>query len=779
METEWNELADVSGTVSEPTVEQFIFYLRLVEGDDQEWRAARRRAFEMDLNSLAAHLAKWSGRPFRWNANPQESSDPYVSQCLATTGWVSTPNGRRACFAEARTYGDTYRLHIRYYRRGTWPATVYATMRREDVWTPWQEEQLLGQSFFLAGMANLEEGHALAAQILRQQMPPGQGIGELQTCGLEQSRVYRGSTRADTSVFLYSREGAEQAIGSFLDHWAARWEFHRQKLDHELSWCEGISTWLEEQATRLREAIRGGDLQNDLEKWSELYTSYEARLATCLRRENAVQSDLDSLEWLLNRLETEGPDTYFAAFLRPLRARRQQLAASLVNWQRTRDEVARAIAAVVPLTQSLPMPLRGDLSRIWLNSQQPTPVLADLAAAQQMPAWWGRGWVPAEAIHFPDDSRAFPRWTSRRYDKLSFLITGPRQGDGYRLQVTSSVLGECQGILRLPVDAPQMRGFLTPAPDAQNRGTNMTALGDALFQALLETEREEIYRQALALARATGRGLCCRLSIAQAPELEALPWEYLHDKREDIFLAASAETPFARCLSEADAAHPWPIDQPLRVLITVAAPKDAESRYGLPVSNSEKEIETLRTSLRPLLEANLLKLEIVTHAVPAVIRQATIRFRPHVFHLLGHGVVRRNTEYALIEDETYRGRLANVRVLQEFFLDDEETKLTLLCPAEGATEASIQAFLGLARRLNRFGSRAAIAFQRPLPAKSRQKLIWEFYRALAPLNAADVALAEARRRLLMEIAGEEAAWSAPVLFLPSASGQLFCPKVSA
>lgn len=768
MGSDWKE-PDSAETVSEPTVEQFVYYFRLVEGDNVEWRATRQRAFQMDLQSLSAHLSKLCGRHVEWNLETlrQEIADPYLSQPLFNSGWVSWANGKRACHVEARTYGDAYYLHIRYHRRGSHPASLYQAMRHEDVWTPSQEEQILGQSLFLAGMVELESAHPLAAQILNLQNPPRQGIGELQTCSLGQARIYRGSLRPEISVVLYAQEGAEQAIGSLLERWAIRWELHRHKLAHELAWCDNIAFWLEEQAARLREALQNEQIQEEA-KWENLLGEFQSRLETCLRRENAIQSDLTSLEWIANKLPTEGPDTYFAAALKPLRARRQQLAFLLVAAQRTRDEAVQAFCAS---SAGPGRPIHGDLSHLLLSSRQAMPVLEELTAARRLPPWSGRGWATAEAIYYPDDVQTAPNWSARRYERLMISLCGPRGRDGYLVRLSSS-LGESQGDLRADELAPA-------TVIADEAAASVSAQGERLFRALFGAAREETFRQTLALSRATGRGLALRLNIEQAPELEGLPWECLYDPEEEGFIAASAETPFARCSTGTGTERTTPSDLPLRLLAVVAAPKDCE-RFGLPAVNAEKELESVRAMLRPALEAKLLQVEGVAHASPSKVRQAILRFRPHIFHLVSHGASRRDLGHALLEDETGRGRLANARVLLEFLLNDEETRLVLLSPPEQATGRSLEPLVGLATQLHQSHSKAIMTLRQEMDARSRQRLWREFYRALLPWNAVDVALAEARRELLTEqgAADRQDPWRAPLLFLPGASGQMFYPKGS-
>ncbi len=729
--------------INEPTIEQFVYYLRLVEDDDEAWRQARSRAFQMDLAALALHMGSFGRQDVRLPTTWQEGADPLVSQPLWQTDWVRSPDGQRACAVEARTYADAYLLHVRYHRRGSHPATIYDTMRQEDVWLPWQEEQILGHSFFLTGMARLEVAHPLAAQILRQQSAPREAIGDLQTCSLNVARIYRSGGSATKHVLIYAPEGADWVAGTLLGRWMGQWEFHRQRLERTLAWCEEAAIWLEEQATRLREAIRTRRLGD---AWGDVYRTFQACLAICSRHESAIQSDLASLQWLLSRIRVEGPDTYFAAALRALRARRQGLATSLVNWQRTRDEVARALTDEHSTGAERP----------W-QARQAIASVAESARRRELPAWVGRGWAAADSIHFPDDLRTVPYWSERRYDTLLWTITGPEVAGVYALQVASSAGTVWHGPLDLGATLPAVHALLADAAMADVA----EEVGDILFRVLLDQAREPLYRQALARARAMGRGLCHRLRIRRAPELSLLPWEGIYDAREGTFPAISAETPFAR-VTAARSVAPVPHDLPLRVLLAVAAPRDA-ARYDVPLFDATQEATVWQAALRPLVDANLIRLEIVTGATPVSCRQAVARFRPIVFHLVAHGVMRRAAPYLLLEGEAGEGRLVGVRLWRECFLSQAETRLVVFQPPQPAMAGLAETQVALADRLHPPDGVALISFHHAPIGRARQRWVSEFYRALVLWNPIDAALAEAARQLRASAEGE---WLPPVLLLP-------------
>lgn len=781
-------------TIREPTIEQYIYYFRLVEGDSQEWRQARQRAFQLDLNSLFAHLEKASERPVTWSLLSLAASDPYVSQPVVTLdadrgqkrplNWVFSTDGRRAYYVQARTYGDAYLLHVRYYRRGTWPLDIYENMLKNEVWTPWQEEQLLGRFTVFAGMTGLETGYALAAQILRRQVPPRHPIGTLETCGFRRSRLYRGSLHPNAVVLLYEDHDAEWTVHDFLDHWLLCWGFHYRKLDHGLLWCEQVSSSIEEQAVRLDQAMHDGRLETETVEWIASCARLTGQLAALRRRESVIESEWESLAWLLDRLEIEGPDTLLASSLNALRLRRQQLAAGLLRWQRIKDEATHAIANMEGLPALSVLADQGEPQRLGCSDERPLPAL-DLASIQELPSWTGLGWIPAKAAYFPDLSGSSPDWSSRRYDLLTFSVPGPPDKEGGPLRISSSVLGERIG--KMPLSALAAVNALL-ATDEMAADIADRSIGEQLFQALLDKEGEELFRWALTLARNTGRGLRWQLEITDAPDLEAWPWELLFDAQEGIYPAASAETPFARVVSNATPTRPLLLESPLRLLVAIATPEDVMSRYGLAAFSAAEEAKTLSATLQPLTARGLLQVHTVVSATAAQIYREIHQFRPHVLLMLAHGIVRRGTEHLLLETEAHKGRLVDLRLLQEVIQASSDTRLSILGPAmwhldEESLKPSIQALWRLARQLAQSGTCVTIGFQTRRSVVRQdttgtqdlamRRLIYELLRGLVLGNAVDVALAEARRVLLTEAGGEGVDWSAPRLFLPTPSAQIF------
>ena len=85
--------------------------------------------------------------------------------------------------------------------------------------------------------------------------------------------------------------------------------------------------------------------------------------------------------------------------------------------------------------------------------------------------------------------------------------------------------------------------------------------------------------------RATAAAACASIcGLSEAPELIALPWEYLFHPALDRFLALSAETTLVHYLDLPRKAPPLSVSLPLHILVVMATPKDlpcARQREGV------------------------------------------------------------------------------------------------------------------------------------------------------------------------------------------------------
>lgn len=367
-----------------------------------------------------------------------------------------------------------------------------------------------------------------------------------------------------------------------------------------------------------------------------------------------------------------------------------------------------------------------------------------------------------------------------RYDDFELLVT-KNGADQYSTRVISASAGEAKGILAFNSTYDNIQRALARIEAEETDEELFVNLGRTLFQHLFGDEVESIYRTSLGHARAQGKGLRIRLRI-EPPELSAIPWEYLYDELNDLFLGVSPETPVTRYIQVAEPPRSITIHPILKVLVVISNPVNL-AEYGLPELNVEKEKQVLSQALEEWQEKGLVELEFLDHAIASEIREKLRRYQPHIFHFIGHGTFRDDTGYLVIEDDDHRCRLINDRTFRKFFLGSDFTKLVVLNACQSATTSSTPpprpplqggerrgGMMGLAHNLVSRGLPAVVAMQYSICDDTATKFSREFYRTLALGFPVDTAISEARRGIYIDCGVERRDWGIPVLFMRSPDG---------
>jgi len=303
----------------------------------------------------------------------------------------------------------------------------------------------------------------------------------------------------------------------------------------------------------------------------------------------------------------------------------------------------------------------------------------------------------------------------------------------------------------------------------ENGDTNrafLTDFGRHLFEALFTFEVASLYRGSLGQVRGQGKGLRVRLHL-EPPELAALPWEFMYDAQEDCFLAISPETALVRYVPVRGAARATAVTPPLRVLVVISNPGDAQP---LDVAH-EKGI--IQGALRPRVDQGLVQLRFLERGRVADISQAMRDFRPHVFHFIGHGQFEDEAACVLLEDEDGCALAMDELAFREFFLGVPDTRLAVLNACQTASVSSTRPLAGLAPRLLQRYLSAVVAMQYPMADNTALIFSREFYRCLALGYPLDAAAAEARKGIFLEAGADTPDWGIPVLFLRAEDGRLF------
>ncbi|HEX5726565.1 MAG TPA: CHAT domain-containing protein, partial [Longimicrobiaceae bacterium] len=249
-----------------------------------------------------------------------------------------------------------------------------------------------------------------------------------------------------------------------------------------------------------------------------------------------------------------------------------------------------------------------------------------------------------------------------RYETFDLAIE-PREG-GYQAHVLSSPAGEARGDFAAPFSDLELENFRLRIgmPRAGFRRVDspemesLKSVGGRLFEAVFNDEVRVCLRGSLARAREEGKtGVRVRLRLNDAPELAALPWEYLYDRSQNQFLSLSVQTPVVRYLELPDSGRPAEVQSPVRVLVMISSPHDH------PQLEVEREWALLTQSLAGL--EGRITVERLERPTLAALQRKLRSGGYHVFHFVGHGGFDPLSDdgVLVLEDEQGRGRLVSAQ----------------------------------------------------------------------------------------------------------------------
>ncbi len=351
------------------------------------------------------------------------------------------------------------------------------------------------------------------------------------------------------------------------------------------------------------------------------------------------------------------------------------------------------------------------------------------------------------------------------YETFEILV-GDRTENGYPVTVLESPAGDARGASLLDGTDPALGQALDALERRVGDGPLLRQVGEHLFRELFVDDIEERYRTSLGIARSHDKGLRIRLRLA-SPELAALPWESLYDPDEDAFLAISAQTALVRYVPVGVPPRPIQASPPLRVLVAMANPSDTDP---LDVARERKAIQK---ALAKWVKLGVVELELLERTTVTALDRAIRRFRPHVFHFIGHGAFQDDQALLVLEDESGLAQPVDDATFRELFLDVDETRVVLLNACETGATSGARPLVGFAPRLLQRQLAGVVAMQFPIADKASQIFAWEFYRHLALGHPLEQAVSEGRRAIFVALGETGPDWAAPVLFLRSEEGLLW------
>ncbi len=293
---------------------------------------------------------------------------------------------------------------------------------------------------------------------------------------------------------------------------------------------------------------------------------------------------------------------------------------------------------------------------------------------------------------------------------------------------------------------------------------SLVQLGQQLYQGLFQGTLRESWTCAQAIAQNRGELLQLRLGV-KGKYLSSLPWEVLH--AGDRPIATGTEVLFSRYQPHSGTSiriHPLQQNQPLKILMAIAAPNDHD---GLQL---KREVNHLKEELHRTRHPPEIQLTILEQPDREHLTQALEQGQYQVFHYAGHSnlataggelylVNRRTGLTEILSGEDLAGLLVNNGV-----------QVAVLNSCRGAyrhpTKANSETSeVNLTEMLVKRGIPGVLAMAERIPDEVALTLTQLLYRNLNQGYRVDLSLSRARQGLISAYGSHQLYWALPVLYL--------------
>ena len=342
-------------------------------------------------------------------------------------------------------------------------------------------------------------------------------------------------------------------------------------------------------------------------------------------------------------------------------------------------------------------------------------------------------------------------------------------GGYYPVAVLRSPSGQARTTMRLPFELPALDAQLAALESALANDVGQIAqqFGTQIFDALIRGDVRTVYDLSRQTVLSRGEGLRVKLRI-NAPELMALPWEFLYDPRQAEFVTLSRYTPLVRYVELPRPESTLAVQAPLRILGMVATPSDVRQL------DAEREKTRLENAIRELQAQRLVELAWVQGQTWRDLQAAMQEGPWHIFHFIGHAFAGRgDSESALLlADENGLSSPLSASQLGRLLSDHHTLRLVLLNACEGARAQEQGLFSSLASTLVQRGLPAVLAMQYAISDAAAVEFTTSFYGALAANLPIDAAVSEARKAISLA-RPQSIEWGTPVLLMRAPDGVLW------
>nr|WP_274388274.1 CHAT domain-containing protein [Salsipaludibacter albus] len=288
-----------------------------------------------------------------------------------------------------------------------------------------------------------------------------------------------------------------------------------------------------------------------------------------------------------------------------------------------------------------------------------------------------------------------------------------------------------------------------------------------MFEALFRGDVERALRESQIHGDHDERGVRIRLRLHDAPELAALPWEYLYDPVGARPLAISTQTPVVRYVDLGNPVRTLRVAPPLRILAVMSSPRNVEAL------DTTREFHDLKASLRDQVAAGRVEVHGLHRATPSRLRDQLGTEAFHIVHFMGHGAFDEatGTGMVLLEDDDGDPHPISGHDLGLVLHDHDDLRMVVLNACEGGRGSETDPVGGVAQSMVHHDIPAVVGMQAEITDVAATSFSEAFYRHLGQGTPVDVAMSEARMKLLLD--GHGAEWGIPILYLRSQDGRIF------
>jgi peptidoglycan hydrolase-like protein with peptidoglycan-binding domain len=369
------------------------------------------------------------------------------------------------------------------------------------------------------------------------------------------------------------------------------------------------------------------------------------------------------------------------------------------------------------------------------------------------------------------------------YEDFRVTFT-PRADDSYDVRAVDAAGRAAMGVFAVPMSAEELEqtvlrlaqnGTTRRASPAVVRDVGGTGerpiidaerLGGSLAQALLSGDVGTSYQAATQRAESHGHGIRMTLSLAAAPRLLSVPWEFLYERPR--FLASQRRTPIVRLLETGQMAAAPVIDGAVRILGIVASPQDLAP---LDVDGERTRIEQALSTVKA---AGQVKLDWLEPASPRSLRLALRDGNYHAIHYVGHSdfTAEGNGVIYLEDPDTRKAVEVDETLFANLLSDQNLLRLVVLNSCEGARTTLTDPYAGVATTLVQLGVPAVVAMQFEISDRAAIVFAEELYTNLiSRRDPIDASVAEARKAIYSDV--DKVEWATPVLFVRDPDSELF------